>query len=480
MKRYWIYRLVIGLMLIGSLVSCGGGSGGGGLFAEGGIGGTGFSSGTITGFGSVFVNGVEFNTDDAVITLDGDLASESDLGIGMVVVVEADFDSNGLTGKAKRIMYEAIVEGVVDTINLVDESLVVLGQAVRTNQETVFDGVGFDELAVGNIVEVSGFTNSSGIVQATRIEFKSERFVPNTTELEVTGMVENLDESAMTFRIGGLVIDFSSALLIDLPDGRLTNGSLVEVESTEERVGETLIASRVEGQEFDPTNFGGLRAEIEGVVTDFVSQSEFEVKGISVRTDENTSFENGTAADLAPDVKLEVEGTVDANGVLRADEIEFDLDATVEIDADVQAVDARESTLVLLGITVTVNPATVIRDASDAEVQPFGLQDIRIGDRIVVIGNPMGGGVTAVRLERTNPALEVELEGPVTAVTNPTFAILGVTAVTTTATEFKDSNDVPISAAEFFTRLQIGTIAEVAGTLSGANVIDAAEAELGD
>ena len=479
MKRYWIYRLMVGLMLSGSLLSCGDG-GGGGLLAEGGIGGTGFSSGTITGFGSVFVNGVEFNTDDAIITVDGDLASESDLGIGMVVVVEADFDGNGLSGKAKRIMYEETVVGSVDTVNLVDESMVVLGQTVRTDQATVFDGVDFDDLDVGNIVEVSGFTSSSGIVQATRIEFKSDRFVANATELEVTGIVENLNEAAMTFRIGGLVIDYSSAVLTDLLDGGLSNGSLVEVESIEERVGGVLTASRVEGQEFDLTDFGGLRAELEGVVTEFVSPSEFDVNGIPVRTDENTSFENGTADDIAPDVKLEVEGTVDANGVLRADEIEFDLDATVEIDADVQAVDAQDSTLLLLGITVAVNQETVVRDASDAEVQPFGLEDIRIGDRVVVLGNPMGNVVTAVRLERTNPALEVELEGPVTANSNPTFEILGVTAVTTIDTEFKDSNDVPISAAEFFAGLQVGAIAEVAGTLSGANVIDAAEAELGD
>ncbi len=479
MKRYWLYRLMVCLMLIGSLISCRNG-GGGGLLAEGGIGGTGFSSGPITGFGSVFVNGVEFNTDDTVITEDGVVVSESELAIGMVVTVEGDFDENGLTGKAKRITYEETVEGAVDAIDLADESLIVLGQTVRTNQETVFDGVSFDDLALGNIVEVSGFTISGGIIQATRIEFKSERFIASTTELEVTGIVEELNDSAMTFRIGGLVIDFGSAVLTDLPDGGLTNGSLVEVESTQQRVSGVLIAGRVEGREFIPDDSGGLRAEIEGVVTEFTSPSEFEVNGIPVRTDENTRFENGTAADLTPDVKLEVEGTFDANGILRADEIEFDLEATVEIDADVQAVDPENSTLVLLGITATISPDTVIRDASDANVQPFGLQDIRIGDRVVVLGNPMGNAITALRLERTNPAVEVELEGPVTAIANPTLEILGVTAVTTTDTDFKDANDAPISAAQFFADLQVGAIAEVAGTLSGANVIDAAEAELGD
>ncbi len=467
---------MVGLMLIGSLISC---SDSGGPLAEGGIGGTGISSGTITGFGSIFVNGVEFNTEDAVITVDGDLANESDLGIGMVVAVEGSYDQNGLSGTANRITYDEILEGTVDAIDIAAESLVVLGQSVFTNKQTVFEGASFDALTVGNIVEISGFTTSSGAIQATRIEFKSQRFILSTTELEITGTVANLDESTMTFMIGDLVIDFSNAVLSDLPDGRLTEGSVVAAESSVERVNGVLVANRVEGREISLADFGGLRFEIEGVVTDFTSPSDFEVNGILVRTDANTLFENGTSADIALDTKLEeVEGILDANGVLFAAEIEFDLDATVEIEADVQAVDSVNRELVLLGITVTVNNRTVIFDGSDAAVRPFGLEDIRIGDRVVVIGNPMGGIVTAIRLERMNPAFEVGLEGPVSAIAPPTFEILGVTVETTNQTDFKDANDVPIAAAEFFAAVQIGSIAGAEGTLASGNVIVAREAEL--
>ena len=140
--------------------------------------------------------------------------------------------------------------------------------------------------------------------------------------------------------------------------------------------------------------------------------------------------------------------------------------------------DSVNRELVLLGITVTVNNRTVIFDGSDAAVRPFGLEDIRIGDRVVVIGNPMGGIVTAIRLERMNPAFEVGLEGPVSAIAPPTFEILGVTVETTNQTDFKDANDVPIAAAEFFAAVQIGSIAGAEGTLASGNVIVAREAEL--
>ncbi len=480
MNPYSIYRLLAGLILMGSLISCGGG---GGKLAEGGIGGTGISIGKITKFGSVFVNDVEFNTDNAVITVDGAEASERDLGIGMVVEVQGTFDENDHTGTAKRITYEGMVEGTVDAIDLASESLVVLGQTVHVNNKTVFERARFDDLAVGNIVEVSGFTTSSGAIQATRIAFKSEKFILNTTELKLTGVVENFNESAMSFRIGGLDIDFGHSVVVDPPDGGLANGSIIRVESGEERVGGVLIANRVEGRDFISDNSEGLRVEIEGVVTDFTSPSDFKVNGLPVRTDENTLFENGRAEDIALDTKLAgVSGTLNADGVLLATEIEFDLESTVEIETDVQAVDPENRKLELLGITVSVNNRTAIVDSSDAAVTPFRLQDIRIGDRVIVIGNPADGNVTAIRIERWNPApaLAVGLEGPVTAIAPPTFEILGVILETTDQTVFMDNNDIPITPAEFFAAVQIGSHAEIEGTLASGNVVTAHEAKYGN
>ena len=79
--------------LIAALAACGGGGGGGGGGGDslasaptgagdsggsgGGIGGTGLSSsGTIDGFGSIFVNGIEFETESAEIVVDGEISGE--------------------------------------------------------------------------------------------------------------------------------------------------------------------------------------------------------------------------------------------------------------------------------------------------------------------------------------------------------------------------------------------------------------------
>src|SRR5690554_3125170 len=53
-------------LALGILSACGGGGGGSIGIADGGIRGTGSSVGPVSGFGSVFVNGVKFETDGIV------------------------------------------------------------------------------------------------------------------------------------------------------------------------------------------------------------------------------------------------------------------------------------------------------------------------------------------------------------------------------------------------------------------------------
>ena len=72
------------------------------------------SSGTITGFGSIFVNGVEYDTASANIRIDGAAGTEADLRVGQVVTVTGTLDSGSTTrGKAQTVSFNAAVEGPV-------------------------------------------------------------------------------------------------------------------------------------------------------------------------------------------------------------------------------------------------------------------------------------------------------------------------------------------------------------------------------
>ena len=72
MKSKKLKRFITILCSILLTVSCNSSGGGGGKVAGGGIGGSGvISSGRITAFGSVEVNGTEFDTSNAEIIVNG-------------------------------------------------------------------------------------------------------------------------------------------------------------------------------------------------------------------------------------------------------------------------------------------------------------------------------------------------------------------------------------------------------------------------
>ncbi len=88
-----ILTITIAIMLSG----CGGGGSGGGGGTLPGIDRLGVKAGTVTGFGSIFVNGVEFETDTAEFEVDDDGigSGQADLNIGDIVVVTFDPDVPG-------------------------------------------------------------------------------------------------------------------------------------------------------------------------------------------------------------------------------------------------------------------------------------------------------------------------------------------------------------------------------------------------
>src|SRR6185369_12261108 len=83
----------------------------------------GVSSGQVEKFGSVFVNGVEFKTQGAVLHLRDDktdqiLQTETEIqGLlkqGMMVTVRGSFDDNGTTGTATEIEFRHQMEAKID------------------------------------------------------------------------------------------------------------------------------------------------------------------------------------------------------------------------------------------------------------------------------------------------------------------------------------------------------------------------------
>lgn len=249
---YSAILLLGSLALLGFLESCGGGGSGGGSTATRGV---------ITGFGSVFVDGVEFTTDGGthrVLRDDGEDhtgVSDSDvLRKGMVVTVHHGEDDHDAT----EIEYEDNVEGPVRSLNLLDNTFEVLGQKVRFDSTTEVEFEGNFSTAIGNgdIVEISGLTDvSTGVIHATYIEVSPPG---SKSEFEIKGYVSARSGSDNTFRIGPIpgtdtvTVDFTFARLEDLPGG-VADGAFVEVKTVSEAAGDfpnaVIGATEVSGEE---------------------------------------------------------------------------------------------------------------------------------------------------------------------------------------------------------------------------------------
>ena len=452
--------------------------GGGNPPPSGGIDGVGIiASGPITGFGSIFVNGVEFETTSAEIRIEDSPGTESELEIGDIVEVRGTINEDRVTGKAEVVSFNDSVEGPVSSVDLAG-TLVVMGQTVRVTGSTVFDNsFSIPSLAgiqPGDVVEVSGFPNAAGEIVASRIEPRAAG-----GELELFGVVSALDANARRFNVTATVVDYSTA---QLSNGSPANGACVEVKGSG-YAGGVLTATRVEVKSCTAQVADGDLGEIEGVITRIVSSTEFEIGGRRVSHGAATAFERGTAADLRENLKVEAEGTFNASGVLVAKKIDLKPETSARLLGTIDSIGS--SSMTLFGITVRTDAGTAYDDKSSQNVRPLTFADLRTGDYLEVRGfeEATAGTMTAVLVERDdlddplNPRLE--LRGTATDVAQPGFKLLGV-AVTTTAgpavTEYRDVDDAVISAAEFFGAAANRPV-QVRGTWDGTT-FTAEEAEL--
>ena len=228
------------------LAGCGG-SGTGGVSPS--------TRGPITGFGSVWVNGVEFQTGSAthrkmLDTAEDHMGAIQDctvFSVGMVVTVRhGDGDDN-----ATEIEYEDDLQGPVQFLNTTDNTFEVLGQKVRYRGTTNMKNGPIDN---GLVVEVSGLTASDNVIDATYIEVRPG----GSGEYEIKGYVYSVGTDN-TFRLGPLpgvstvTVDIAGATLHDIPGGVLAAGQFVEVKTWSTATGRfpnaTIQATEVEGKE---------------------------------------------------------------------------------------------------------------------------------------------------------------------------------------------------------------------------------------
>lgn len=304
---------VVCLLFIFFLFSaCSGGEGGTGATPD-------VSQGQITGFGSIFVNNVEFDTSSADIFMDGIGGDDTELRLGMVVTVKGTINADGRTGTANSVSVEEVIRGGVQTNNGIN-TLTILDQTIEISANTRFDGVAnITELTPGeSSVEISGYVKGSGVISALRIELLNA----GQTQSKLFGSIDDLDIERDTFKVGDtLIVDYEEADISGFSDNTLRNNAFVKIHGNYNASSNTLIAISVENALVSDIDVEDI--EIEGIVTRIISSTNFIIGGTEVQVNANTVYEGGTADDISAGVPLEVEGAL-VNGILIAEEIEFE------------------------------------------------------------------------------------------------------------------------------------------------------------
>lgn len=398
------------------MLGCGGG-GDSSTSASGGS--TGITTvGAITGFGSVYVNGIKFETESAEYEVEDESAfDDSALKVGMVVKVKGRVNDDGRTGTAEQIIYEDEIEGQVQGLTAEGTDLkhftifTVPVTVSRTN--TFFDnGLSFDNLQNDTFVEVSGYFDGQAI-QATYIKRE------NDFDAEVKGEVSNsngVDQFTLTTIYG-------AQITVTVVGGAIlpTVGQFVEVEGT-------------------PTSSTSLDAfEVELEDRHHLSDDEGEIEILGLLTENNGSyFLNGMPATLSSSIRYEppeLESTINnlppegmmvkihgdyRNGTLVIDRIE-NKQESLEFKGDVAAItasDAKTGTVTISfgsnttgTVTVSLNNNTMYPD-DDSSFQ-FDLRNVRQGDYVEVKAmQDQGGQILATLFDVDDSISEYEVEGP--------------------------------------------------------------------
>ena len=148
---------------------------------DGGIGGTGIAAsadtgiiGTVTGFGSICVGGVEIHYGaETPVQIDGLRATAEQLAVGQIVEVRAA--GTGAEVSAREISVRHVVSGPVTLVEPGRNVIEVMGQPVELSGVTRGGGSDTEQPAVAaafrlnTFVAVSGFRRADGAIVASRV-----------------------------------------------------------------------------------------------------------------------------------------------------------------------------------------------------------------------------------------------------------------------------------------------------------------------
>lgn len=425
--------LLVALLAILSaltLVACGGESddaGTGGSLSGAGSGAT--SSGVISAFGSVFVNGHEFDTATAT-WIDDDTGQPviAALEVGMVVDVKAAPHSRADRPVAASLHLHPLARGVVDASNPAAGTLTVMGQTVQLSAATAFsdhracvmdatvactpitgqaglsvtapDPAQPGRMLAGSYVTVHGYLHPSeadaGTVQiaATLVSVGDAAAAGSTARgpaYKAEGVVTAVDAAANRLTIGGLTVDLSQASCYRTNSdaacaSALAVGTVASAWSASAPAAlpvRTLAADVLRARSRTLVETEGAAVELEGRVSSVVTATaRFVVRGVTVDASALKAAALPAPGDLVRVLGSVARGgrEVRATAVTPLQPAPAAAAVTYGLEGDFTQLGAGDAArtyqLQLLGQTVIVDANTRLLDRSQRDAPPLNIGNV--------------------------------------------------------------------------------------------------------
>lgn len=297
------FKALVSTGMIAMLVACGGGGGGGdnALTSVPVV-----ARGVITQSGSMWVNGVRYETPNGnSYESDNSTSTVADYKVGQFVRIRGRRNDDGFSGIADEVKYEAEIEGAADVNG--DINGVVIIRTQNTNAP------GIPVLVDGTRYEVSGIWINDTTIEATFIKVDDDLDGID----EIKGFVQDVDPG-VSLTVHGVVYSYTGT--------NVSIGDFVEVHFT------GTDASMVEIEDDFNDDNEGQEAEFEGAVNldsadlatcpagaDFL----IDATCIDWNSVPASGWMDGLAdeSDMVSGIRVEAEGHFNATGLLIAEKI---------------------------------------------------------------------------------------------------------------------------------------------------------------
>ncbi|MCV2352227.1 DUF5666 domain-containing protein [Paucibacter sp. Y2R2-4] len=430
--------------------------------------------GTITGFGSVVIDGQRYPDTGAKVEI-GDnpelkkLATLGDLRTGMRVQGELK------DGVLQNLLVNFALVGTVSSVDSAAGTLTVFGQTIKTSTSgqmpTVFEGfASLTQLLAGDLLKVSGTVASDGAITASRIERK----LKEGGELyRLSGPVQGLDATAKRFSLAGnasVTVDYAKAKV--LPEGAvLENGKLVSVVASgapAQSGGQTVLtASAVELKSRKLPDSGDV--SVGGQISSFSSLASLRIGDVQVDASAATLKEGTLASDIVNGAQAFAKGSL-KDGVLKASSLQV---------FKAEKPESAMKALLIGQVTDFVSVANFnLRgtnvDASQASFSKGKASDLATGAWVTISGQLTSTGVSAKTVEIQAPPADkpARLEGAISAVdlAAKRFSLLGTTVQWSETTKLSPDGKSLANLLNGVVLVAEGSYSEASGVFTASSI----------